>query len=242
MVNSIFFKNMRWQLANYDKGMPRYTVRIIGLIFIWATVGCSLIPSGGIDTCIEPGLLFVDNFNVDQNCGWYLYEDDSLSGSVTQANGYLEVESSTPGEFWWSNPQLNEDDVVIQVQTQQISGPDDNAYGVMCRYQNENNYYVFLISGDGYYAIGKFQSGASEIRYISGQGEYQFSEQIRQGPAINEIQVECVGNTLSLIVNGVTLDSVVDDSFPSGNIGLGVTTFQAGTSVVRFDDVQVFRP
>lgn len=220
----------------------RHWWAVIGLFAVMILAGCSLIPSGSVDSCNEPGLLFADRFDVDRNCGWYLYDDDSLSGFVSVANGYLEIGSSSPGEFWWTNPQLDESDVIIQVETQQVSGPDDNAYGVLCRYQNENNYYVFLISGDGYYAIGKFQSGATEIRYISGQGEYQFSEQIRQGPSINEIQVECVGNTLSLIVNGVTLESVVDDTFPTGNIGLGVTTFQAGTAVIRFDDVQVFRP
>lgn len=227
-------------LINFN--LNTYWRVVLGLALMAVLAGCGLLPSASVDSCVEHGLIFVDNFDVDQNCGWYVYDDDSLSGSVTLANGYLEIGSDSPGEFWWTNPQMEESDVIIQVQTQQISGPDDNAYGVLCRYQNENNYYVFLISGDGYYAIGKFQSGATEIRYISGQGEYQFSEQIRQGPSINEIQVECVGNTLSLIVNGVTLESVVDDTFPSGNIGLGVTTFQAGTAVVRFDDVQVFRP
>ena len=113
---------------------------------------------------------------------------------------------------------------------------------MICRYQNEQNYYVFLISGDGYYAIGKFETGLNEIRYISGQGEYQFSEQIRQGQVENDIQVECVGNQLTLIVNGVTLESVTDSAFSTGNIGLGVTTFQEGGAIVRFDDVEVYNP
>ena len=40
--------------------------------------------------------------------------------------------------------------------------PDNNAYGVICRYTDLQNFYVFLVSADGYYAIGKYDSQSAE--------------------------------------------------------------------------------
>lgn len=215
-------------------------ITIFTMSFLLA--GCSLFPNNTVSQCTQAGVIFVDTFEENENCGWYLYDDESLSGSATITNGVLQISSSNQGEFWWTNPQIDSTDMIVAVTSRQVAGPDDNAYGVLCRYQNENNYYVFLISGDGYYAIGKFQTGLNEIQYLSGQGEYQFSEVIRQGNVENDIQVECVGNELTFVVNGVRLETVIDDSFPSGNIGMGVTTFQEGGAVVQFDNVEVYEP
>ena len=237
---ALFRSLLRPQLFRSAAATRLWGISILAISLLLA--GCSLFPTNTVSQCTEAGVIFVDTFEENENCGWYLYDDESLSGSATITNGVLEISSSNQGEFWWTNPQIDSTDMIIAATSRQVAGPDDNAYGVLCRYQNENNYYVFLISGDGYYAIGKFQTGLNEIQYLSGQGEYQFSEVIRQGNVENDIQVECVGNELTLVVNGVRLETVTDDSFPTGNIGMGVTTFQEGGAVVQFDNVEVYEP
>jgi hypothetical protein len=90
---------------------------------------------------------------------------------------------------------------------------------VVCRYQNSENFYLFLISGDGFYAIGKYQGGSSQITILSGDGQYQFSDAINQGIATNQIRVRCLGNELSLAVNGLSLAAATDPTFVTGDIG-----------------------
>jgi hypothetical protein len=156
----------------------------------------------------------------------------------------LRLSTSQPGPIWWTNPGRNFDDVIVTVQARQAGGPDDNAFGLICRYQSAENFYVFLISGDGYYAIGKYQSGAEQIEYLTSDGQHAFirSDAINQGVATNQIRVSCVGNELSLAVNGLPLVTVTDPTFVTGDIGLGVSAFELGTAVIEFDNVQVIAP
>lgn len=215
-------------------------------VLVFATLGLALLilsscrtGGSGIADCSADGVMLSDNFDDGQNCGWYLYDDDSLTGTARITGGKLEITSREPGQFWWSNPGIDVPDVVVTATTRKLSGPDNNAFGLLCRYQDPNNFYLFLISADGYYAIGKVESGVNAIVYLSGEGEYQFSEVIQQGVQENSIRATCEGSQLSLTVNGILLDSIVDDTFRTGDIGVGITAFDVGTAVVEFDELRV---
>ena len=201
--------------------------------------GCSLLPSGE-DACVTAGSLFEDDFEAGDACGWTLYNQGGVVADI--ADGVLQITTSQPGQIGWANTRRSFDDVVITVQARQTAGPNNNAYGVVCRYQNAANFYLFLVSGDGYYAIGKYQSGSDQISYLTPDGKYQFSDVINQGVATNQLRVSCVGNELSLAVNGLLLLTVTDTTFVTGDIGLGVSTFEPGTAVVAFDNVRVTAP
>lgn len=187
-----------------------------------------------------PDILFFDDFNGEQDCGWALYNRGGESVAVE--NAAMRITVSQRGQLWWTNPGRDFDDVVIRAEARQVAGPNDNAYGLICRYQNEENFYVFLVSGDGYYAIGKYQSGNENVVYLTESGQFQPSEAINQGIASNELRVSCIGNQLSLDVNGVPLLTVTDPTFVTGDIGLAASTLQAEMGVIEFDNVQVTLP
>lgn len=192
------------------------------------------------DACDSPSNLFIDDFNGEQDCGWSTYSRGG--GATAVENASMQITVSQPGQLWWTNPNRMFDDVIITVEARQVSGPNDNAYGIICRYQNEENFYVFLISGDGYYTIGKYQSAAENVVYLTENGQFQPSEAIHTGVATNEMRASCIGNELSLEVNGVPLVSVTDPTFVTGDIGLAAGTLTTGTAVIEFDNVQVVAP
>ena len=193
------------------------------------------------DTCDDPPeILFFDDFNGEQDCGWATY---NRGGGIAEIeNAAMQLTVSQPGQVWWTNPARDFADVVIRAEARQVSGSNDNAYGLICRYQNEENFYIFLISGDGYYAIGKYQSGSENVQYLTGDGQFQQSDTINTGVASNEMQASCVGNELTLEVNGTPLLTVTDPTFVTGDIGLAASTLQAETGVIEFDNVQVTPP
>jgi hypothetical protein len=216
---------------------------LLGLCLLLTVTGCiDLTNLGGSapDECRPDGLLFADTFDGSEQCGWALYSQGGASVDIS--NGALRIGTSQIGEIWWTNPGRRFDDVIITAVARQTSGPDNNAYGVICRYQNESNFYIFLISGDGYYAIGKYQSGSDRIIYLTEDGQYQFSDIINQGIATNQIRVGCIGNELSLAVNGIPLLNVTDSAFATGDVGLGVSTLAAGTAVVEFNSIRIMEP
>ncbi len=215
---------------------------LVLLIIALLLVGCDSLPLGdtGPDLCDGGGALFADDFSGEQACGWLEY---NRGGAVSaMEDGVLKISTSSPGEIWWTNPERSFDDVIINVQTEQLSGPDDNAYGVICRYRDEQNFYVFLISGDGYYSIGKYSGPENRVTYLTADGQFVPSDLINQGPAVNSIQASCIGNQLSLAVNGEPLITVTDPDFKSGDVGLAVSTLQQGTVEIAFDDMRVFAP
>lgn len=224
-------------------------MKIRGTILFWGLLAlvpllaaCDALPFGdtGPDACDSSSAIFEDDFSGEQNCGWLEYNRGGTVAAIEE--GALKISTSSPGEVWWTNPGRAFDDVVINVTTRQINGPDDNAYGVICRYQDEENFYLFLISGDGYYSIGKYQSGEDRVTYLTEDGQFAQSDQINQGAATNLMEVSCVGNELSLAVNGYPLLTITDSEFGAGDIGLAVSALQQGTVEVDFDDLQVTGP
>ncbi|MCA9900682.1 MAG: hypothetical protein H6654_13540 [Ardenticatenaceae bacterium] len=221
--------------------MGKWIIRLLLIMLtLLSLAACSLAGGSTIDPCNENGALLQDNFAGEQSCGWREYNQ---GGAVVEiAEGTLNISTSQTGQIWWTNVGRDFSDVIVTVQARQTSGPNNNAYGVLCRYQDENNFYIFLISGDGYYAIGKYQTGEEQITYLTPNQEYVFSDLINQGVATNLLRVSCVGNELSLSVNGLPLVTVTDSSFAGGDVGLGVSTLEPGTAVVQFDDLLVLAP
>ncbi len=218
----------------------RVSFPIILLLLTGLAAGCLPENLQGPDPCNEGGTLLNDDFDGSKDCGWLLFNGRGITEEITEDS--LRISNSLPGELAWANADRNFDDQIINVQARQVSGPDDNAYGVICRYQNEENFYVFLVSGDGHYAIGKYQSGSPQVQYLTGEGQYVFSEAINQGAAQNNIRANCIGNELSLAVNGIPLETVTDPTFVTGDVGLGASTFQPGTTVIDFDSIRVIAP
>ncbi|MCP4361516.1 MAG: hypothetical protein GY796_26190 [Chloroflexi bacterium] len=217
---------------------------LLGLLCLMGlAAACSL---GGQfpDPCDANGSLLYDDFSGAQECGWRVYNQGGAVAEIDAEAGTLQISTSEPGSFRWTVPGRDFDDVIVTTQARQAGGPDNNAYGVICRYQNEDNYYVFLISGDGYYAIGKYQTGDPQITYLTGEEGYGyvFSDVINQGMGTNQLRAGCVGNELSLTVNGIPLVTVADPTFVRGDVGMGVGVLEPGTAVVQFDDFQVIAP
>jgi len=211
------------------------------LFFIFSA--CSVLPLSEEEQpqCFDETTLFRDSFEAEVSCGWALFEG---SESAEIVDGVLRVTAGTNGLIAWSNPGESFTDVELTVQTRQLTGPNNNAYGVICRYLDDENFYIFLISGDGFYAIGKYQSGISQIQYLTGTApdHYVPSEAISQGATLNQLRVRCVGNRLSMYANGTLLTEVEDSTFTSGDVGVAAGVFEAGRLVVEFDNVQVTNP
>ena len=214
-----------------------FVALLLALLSLAACLGAA---EPEIDTCDGPDFLFADDFNGELDCGWASY--DRAGGSASIDNAAMQLTVSQQGQLWWTNAGRSFDDAVITAEARQVDGPNDNAYGLICRYQDEQNFYVFLVSGDGYYAIGKYQSGSETITYLTPDAQFQPSDAINVGVASNELRVSCVGPQLSLEVNGIPLLSVSDPTFVNGDIGLAASTLEPGTTIVEFDNVRVTLP
>ena len=182
-------------------------------------------------------VLFQDDFS-NPDSGWdRVHESDGVTDYT--GDGAYRIQVNTPNLDVWANPGLKFTDVRVEVDATKVDGPDDNDFGVLCRYKDLGNFYFFIISSDGYYAIGKVYQGDQTL--LTGDSMSP-SDAILQGAATNHLRADCVGSRLTFYVNGVKLAEVQDDAFAEGDVGLMAGTFDQPGTHILFDNFTVLQP
>lgn len=182
-------------------------------------------------------ILFQDDFS-DTDKKWdQVTEPDRSTGYYDNA---YRITVNTADSHVWANPRAEDfTDVRIEVDATKNGGPDDNDFGIICRYTGENQFYYGVISSDGYYGIYKVTSdGAVSL----GNESMLQSDAISLGQAKNHLRFDCKGSTLSLYVNGTLVDEQTDPDFSTGNVGLMAGTFQTEGTDILFDNFIVAVP
>src|SRR3989304_1285565 len=183
----------------------------------------------------KPGdILYQEQFE-DNTTGWDRVSNDN--GIMDYDGGGYRILIQQPSFNLWSTPEKNFSDVRVEADVTKLSGPDANRAGLMCRYQN-GDYYFFIISSDGFYAIGKFIGGNT---LLLGQTQMQSSEFIQVNET-NHLRADCVGDTLSFYVNFNEIAVVQDTDFPSGDVGVVAGAFSEPGVDVLFDHFVVIQP
>jgi len=200
-----------------------------------ATISCKfLVPE---EPPVQAGaILFQDDFS-DPQSGWNRVSTDT--GETDYDDGVYRILVNESNTDIWSKPGQSFEDAVIEVDAFKVGGVRDNRFGVICRATSDDTFYTFIISSDGYYGIGKVKG---EFYELIGTDALLPSEEIEQGSAINRIRAECIGDRLSLFVNGVKIDEVKDTELVSGDVGLIAGTYNEPGTDIRFDNFIVRQP
>ncbi len=215
-------------------------------VLVMAALACTLSPitnpttqppAGGGGTGMQ--ILFQDDFS-STSSGWDRTQNDSYFTDYVNGGYRIYVIPDTYSAF--ANPyQSFQNNVRIEVDATKVGGPDDNAFGVQCRYQDVENFYFFYISSDGYTGIGINKAGSKSI-ISSSDGNMVSDSNINQGAATNHIRADCIGNTLTLFVNGTQIATATDSSFTGGDVGLMARTFGTGGADILFTNFVVYKP
>ena len=208
---------------------PQYWIALLILV----AIACRAISPGGD----EPGrILFRDDFS-DPASGWNRVT--AANGETDYADGAYRIFVNEPNMDIWAKPGLDFNDVHIEVDALKVGGDRNNRFGIICRVVEPNTFYTFIVSSDGYYGIGKIKG--QEYKLI-GMDALQPSDVILKGSALNHIRADCVGNRLTLHVNGHKLAEVEDNDLTSGDVGLIAGTYDTSGTDVRFDNFVVYQP
>ena len=183
-------------------------------------------------------VIYVDDFSTS-NENWDTWDKPDESIISFFEDGLIMIVSKPNLDIITTN-KISYQDVLIQTTAKKRLGTNDNAYGIVCRYLNDRNYYGFLISSDGYYGIVKVVEG--DYKLLSSEN-MEFYESIHQGREENNISAKCEGDTLTLSINGVEKSSVIDEDLAAGKSGLITGSFsEADETAVLFDNFLVTVP
>lgn len=170
---------------------------------------------------------------------WRTGSDSDVDGAVQ--DGVYDFLVKADDMVIWTTAAQDFGDAIYEVEATQVGGPDNNGYGMLFRVDDENDhFYLFEISGDGFVWIGRYRSGGDEeAEPLVGDWWFE-SDAVKQGPnQTNRLKVEAEGANMIFYVNDQEVGRVTDDAFKRGDIGLLVRTLGEGDVHVQFDNFTV---
>lgn len=210
----------------------KYILGFSSLLLLFTA--CS--PAPAVATPLPPSgaVLFQDEFENNAS-GWDRLANDV--GIMDYDQGGYRMLIRQPQMNFWSTPEVELRDVRIETDVTKLNGPSENRAGLMCRYQN-GDYYFFIISNDGFYAIGKFIGGQT---VLLGQSEMQASEMIQED-TVNHLRADCIGDSLVFYINYNLIAGAQDADLSAGDVGVLAGSFAQPGVDVLFDHFVVMQP
>lgn len=219
--------------------MKKWALILIAVLAVAVLAGCG---SDKADhKAVKGDALLNEAF--DQSGTWEegQYPADSPVSFLAITDGRYQIShrAENSSSFVWGVGGTESEDVIIEVETEQLSSDQDNLYGVGCRLSEdsgETTGYMLLISGDGHFGIARLSNRS--LDFIQ---DWKQSGAIKQGQAKNTIRAVCVGDYLALYANGDFLGDVTDNTYHhSGHVGLVAGANRGKDITVTFDNLAVF--
>jgi len=183
-----------------------------------------------------PGVFFYDDFSRSIS-GWDV--QTGVQGSSGYASGRYVLRVEDPSLDLWGTAGLDVANAHIEVDAARSAGPESASMGIICRYQDVDNFYFAVITSHGYAGIGAYEQGG--LRLLGGDGLHPTAS-VKGGSRLNHLGFDCVDSTLTLYVNGYQAATVEDDRLASGDVGLIAGSLEQGGVEVAFDEFVVFEP
>ena len=218
-----------------------YLLAILALLI--SSPGCSSSSNqsdGGETTAKSTGRIYLQDDFSNEASGWPRVRTDE--GITDYENGVYHIFVNLNNDDFFATRSLPfpSSDVRVEVDATKVAGSDNNDFGILCRYQDNNNLYQFVLSSDGYVGILKLVDGS--MQSIAAETLLENSA-VNIGNAKNHIRADCVGNTLTLYVNGQQVSTVQDTTFvDNGAVGFFAGTYDNPGTDIHFDNFIVTAP
>ena len=212
-------------------------MRPLALRIVSATLPVLLVASlgagcGAPATALPSGsVLFQDDFSRSSS-GWEIRRGTEAISEYQDGEYAMLVLS--PHTSSWSTPGLRLGEVRVEVDARKTGGSADNLYGVICRYQNDDNFTFLVASSDGFAGIGEYRQGQRLL--LSGEAMLPV-DSTAPGGLSNHLTAECLEEVLRLYING-TLAAEVTSASPGseGDVGLIVGSYLEPGIELAFDN------
>jgi hypothetical protein len=189
---------------------------------------------GGIvpdDSVLAGGtVLLEDDFDSAAASG--LGEDEDETSRYAYEGGAYVVEVKEPQTLVWARFDGSYSDARFAVDAEVPPGADVAAAGLLFHYQDADNFYLFSVSNDGYYAL-ELLEGNEWVTLID------WTQSDAVDAVRNRIEVATQGDQIALYVNGELLEETSDGAFTDGEVGIAVSSLEDSTAEIHFDNMVI---
>lgn len=177
--------------------------------------------------------LYSDDFSASSE-DWSPNQFEGITYSIEE--GELLIDVATPNTLGSTLAAQQIDNFYLEVDATHLFGPTGIEYGVLFRYVDPQNFYLFAVSATGEFSL-----------WLLKENQWQTLQAWTASPAIlaesgqaNRLGILAEGEQIALLVNDQLLLEIADDTFPAGGIGLALGTFAEGNVSVAFDNLALW--
>jgi len=194
----------------------------------WTVYGTLPLPDNAV-------LRFEEAFEDNRN-NWGLdTEDENVFYKRPTGGEYCILIKSDNFTAWeWYEP-FRTDEFVAEVSCA-ITGAEDASCGLGFGPDGENIYWYEVSPFDQTFALFLLEGGEWQESLVS----WTTSRNINPD-GVNYLSMQRVDDVVSLFINGVLVEEVVSDRFPTGRVGLGGSTYSDRNATVCLDNLSVWR-
>jgi tRNA A-37 threonylcarbamoyl transferase component Bud32 len=188
-------------------------------------------PTTAPTTASDWSLVWEDDFS-DAESGFFVGE--SADRAFWYEGGEYRIEVRQSNWLAWTFLGYELYDIQLSIDMRVQNGTGSSAYGLLCRQQGEGNFYGFEFSEDGYYTIWLRNNGE-----YTNLVEWTYDERLNSSQW-QQMTIECLGENLSLLLNGEVLVSASDATLTYGDVGLLAESDDTGGSILAYDNFSLF--
>jgi hypothetical protein len=195
----------------------------------------SLLPTEIVEPGSSARILLADDFSPSRST-WGTQTDSN--SSIEYVDQALRMQVFIEDYFVWSTPNGNiYENIHMEVTAINNDTDPTTAFGMMCGHQsNDLTAYYFAVTPAGDYAIARAAAGQTTV-FLTNDDRWGSSDLIARNASSYRIGVDCGSGVLTLYVDGRQIDSVSDDTYPSGGVALFTWSgLNAPSADVTFDD------
>lgn len=209
---------------------------LFAMILLTIVIGMPL----PLPTVLPVGTVFQDDFaseKATRDNGWVFVDEPKVQvrwtpGSLTQL---VKIKNYNYSSF--AGKPLR--DMAFEVDAEASQDPQMviGAYGIVFGGDSRtNDSFRFAVTTSGSYSLAKVHDSKMVKPYII---DFTFSPYIELRPAKNRLGVIVEGSKISLYINGSLVDTAVDDSVASGQIGVFTDSLWSDRAEVRYSRVRI---
>jgi TRAP-type C4-dicarboxylate transport system substrate-binding protein len=172
----------------------------------------------------EEVMAYEDDFS-DPTSGWARVLNESGERAYKDGEYHLTIKKR---DWWVWDDNLTAGkytDFELEVDGRVVEGPGESGYGLIFRFQNNSNFYLFGVFGNGKYNLRGYRD-RTWLHLTGGQSGY-----IEPAGKTNRLKVVCIGSKIETYVNGHLVATVEDDTFTDGSVGVTAYSSEPDTHV-----------
>ena len=177
---------------------------------------------------------FSDDFDTPNKGNWTIFNESAVVSEWRNGRFAFDFNEAMMTATSITN-DLDLSDVVVQMEVYRVGDVIENDMGLVCRYQDQDNYYSMSFGNDDYVTIYKTVAGTwtalfNEFVDTDLSGDY------------HQMTISCIGTELSLFIDGYLMAKVNDSELSTGDVGLISGTYDSVPVVLEFDNFVVYTP